>query len=371
MSDALFSRHSLVEAAIDAAGTDDLDLEPFGEPLEVLLASLGEEAGLYPARVWRTLDNLTEELALRAARKRLLAAHPEIGAAPIAAPVFIVGLPRTGTTLLHNLLARTPGFRAWKLWELRAPVATDDRGEAERIADTQRIIDALYSRVPAFRAIHPLHAEWPDECSWLLRHAFSSLVWSFQYHVPGYRAWMCTHDQRAAYADYKSWLQILRARDPAGRLVLKDPCHLWHLDALLRTFPDATIVHLHRDPAEAIPSLASLCHTLHAMDSSQSSPMRTGAEVLALAEAAADAVQAARAAHPGARFVDLPYRTLVADPMATLRDLVATLGEPTDDVGAPAAWLGANRQHSAGRHPYSAEMFGLRAEALRERFAEI
>lgn len=370
MNTALFSRDSLVEAATDAAGTDALDLGAFAEPLDALLASLGEEAGLYPARVWRTLDNLTEELTLRAARKRLLDQHPEIAQIPIERPIFVVGLPRTGTTLLHNLLARTPGLRAWKLWELRNPVR-DERADAQVIADTQGVVEALYGRVPAFRAIHPLHAEWPDECSWLMRHAFSSLVWSLQYHVPGYRDWMCTHDQSAAYADFKLWLQVLRARDPGGRLVLKDPCHLWHLDALLSTFPDATIVHLHRDPAEAIPSLASLCHTLHGMDSSITNPRQSGAEVLALAEAGKRAVAAARQRWPESRLLDLSYRTLVSDPLASLRDLLATLGHDAPDLDPPRRWLTENRQHSAGRHQYSAEMFGFRAEDLRERFAEL
>jgi hypothetical protein len=365
VADSIFDLDGLRGAAMDVAETSELDLSPFEETLEALLGALASEAGLYPARAWRTFDNLVEELALRGARRKLLEDDPTLRDAGVRAPVFVVGLPRTGTTLLHNLLARADACRAPAMWELRRPLPSRSPDSA---AEVQAELDALYDRVPAFRKIHWIHSENPDECSWLFRHAFSSLALAFQYYIPSYRRFLLSRPAHAAYADYRLWLQILGRRHPEGTFVLKDPCHLWHLDVLLSTFPDARVVHLHRDPAEAVPSFVSLCHTLHGMDSSRSDARRTAAEVIEMIDTARERL--ARAPSQDPRVLDVPYRELVADPLGTTRAILSWAGLP-GGVGSAGRWLSDNRQHKGGRHEYSAEGFGMDPGVLRERYGAL
>lgn len=362
MAESLFDLEGLQQAAMDVAQLSELDLAPFEATFEALVTALATEAGLYPARAWRTFDNLVEELALRAARRALLAADPTLREVEIRAPLFVVGLPRTGTTLLHNLLARADGCYAPAMWQLRRPLPSRSPDSS---AEVQAEIDALYGRVPVFRKIHRLHADSPDECSWLFRHAFSSLALAFQYYVPSYRRFLLARPAHAAYADYRLWLQILRRQHPRGTLVLKDPCHLWHLDALRSTFPDARVVRLRRDPAEAVASLASLCHALHGMDSSRTDKRRTADEVLEMVDAAS--VRLAGVARSDPWLLDVPYRELVADPLGTAQAVLAWAGAPGGMAGA-TRWYGDNPQHKGGRHEYSAAEFGLGADDLRERY---
>lgn len=376
----LFQAESLLQSAVKLAGSEDFGPPSFREPLEVLLKSWDEEAALHPARAWRTCGSVVDLLATRARLAARLRERPEIASRPVRAPLILTGLPRTGTTLLHNLLASLPGFRAFRLWEMRAPVAPRGAGPdwAERqIAQTAEDLRAMYQRVPGFDRIHPMEAEAPDECNWLFRHTFTTLVFAFMYRVPGYMRWMVSGAGaaavRAAYADYQRQIQVLledREAEEARQLVLKDPCHLWHLDALLEVFPDAAVVQLHRDPAEAIPSFCSLCHALHTMDSGHSDPAATGAYCLEMADRGIAAMMKVRAAAPAGRFVDVRYRDLLRDPLGSIEQICEAVGRPLDEQGslAVSTWL-AEHPHQPGRHRYRPEDFGHQAGALRERYA--
>lgn len=370
----LFQAESLLRSAADLAHGDDFGEPFFREGLDVLLRAWEEEASLHPARAWRSCGSVVDLLVTRAEVAARLRQRPEIAERPVSAPLIITGLPRTGTTMLHNVLALLPGFRAFSVWEMRSPVKPDGAGPewmVRQIARSSEDIRALYQRVPGFDRIHKVEAEAPDECNWLFRHSFTTLVFAFMYRVPSYMRWVTEAPRHAAYADYRRQLQVLRDWIPEGQLVLKDPCHLWHLDALLDTFPDAVVIQLHRDPAEAVSSLCSLCHSLQTMDSGHSDPAATGAYCVEMVDRAIPAMLKLRAERPQARFVDVEYRSLIRDPLGEIERICEAVGRPLDERGALAVshWL-AKSPHRPGGHRYRPEDFGLEAGALRKRYAD-
>lgn len=377
MLESLFDPDEVIVAAQDSAERDDLWGTWWQPTLERLCASIAAEAGLYPARAWRIARWLIELLETRARIADHLDGRGDaVAPSTIARPIIITGLPRTGTTLLHNLLAGLPGLRAYTPWEMRAIVPEADAGPSWREevrADTAAEIRALHERAPQLARIHPINADAPDECHWLTRHSFASLIFGYTLAVPGFVRWLVGAPRPEVYAEHRIQLEILGARDDApGRLVLKDPGHLWHLDELLDTYPDALIVRLHRDPCEAIPSLCSLMHTLRRMDSSRLDPAELGPEVLDLVDLALRREGEVRGRRGDDHFLDLEYRDLVDDPIAALRRICARADHRLDDVAVAsvASWLAANPKDRAGRHVYTARQFGVEPAAIRERLGE-
>jgi hypothetical protein len=297
--------------------------------------------------------------------------HPELLAQKIEAPLFIIGLPRTGTTLLHNSLAGHPSLRAPKLWEMRSPVPGD---REQAVAETQNLLDMLYAVVPGFDTIHPMSATRPDECSWLFRHTFASMVYAFTYYAPSYVEWLTSTEMETNYRYYRSLLQLMQwqsGETKPRRWVLKDPCHLWHLDSLFRVFPDAQVVMLHRPLDEALPSMASLCYALQHVESERKDPRALSGYCLDLADRGLHAMMRLRPVMLNAQVHDLSYRRLIADPAQVLSELCKYAGvsaEPTD-VASMMSWVHANGQHAAGRHRYSREQFGFEPAQVRARFA--
>ncbi|EDM81075.1 hypothetical protein PPSIR1_25886 [Plesiocystis pacifica SIR-1] len=373
---------SLLQRARERLGDPALDshaLAPgFEQSFAVLLKALREEARLSPAGRQRAHDRLVDQLCQRSALATYEAAHAGPDAAAIERPLVITGFPRTGTSLLHNLLARVPGIWAPPLWQLRAPLAKAS-GSSEAAAaareDTRAFLDALYTAAPELRTIRLMDADWPDECNWLLGPSFTTLVNAFRYFVPSYVRHLRGLDMRPAYADHARWLRALAQLNGRGsaRLVLKDPFHLWQLEALFATYPDATVIHLHRDPAEVAPSLASLCATRQSVHTdAPRTRTEIGAYTLGLLDNGLRALERSRASLPAERFIDLPYRELIASPGEVLRRLGAKLDFATDAdaLERAGAWLTENRQHKAGRHRYTPEDFGFSEDILDEYFAD-
>lgn len=371
------SEQSILSEARERLGVDE-PLEPtFIPAFRALLRALHEEARLSPAGIERTRARLIRALGRRVALAELERREPSVTTLEISRPIVVTGFPRTGTTLLHNLLARVDGMWAPPLWQLRTPVAPASPSadwEQRQRDDTAAMLDELYAAAPSFRAIHPMHPDWPDECNWLLRNCFSTLVNAFNWFVPGYVEFLRTCDMRPAYADHRRFIRALVHRHGGQpRVALKDPFHMWHVEAFLAAYPDATIIQLHREPEEIVPSLASLCATLQSVDTD--SP-RTQAEIgrfsLYILGQGLRALEQARRELPGDRFIDIPYRELVASPGAVLLDLGERLGFDARGVAVEEAarWLAQNRQHKLGRHRYSLEDFGLTAAIIDEYFAD-
>lgn len=377
----ILAEQSILTEAAERFGVSE-PLEPeFRPAFRALLRALHEEARLSPAGAERTRGRLLRALGRRVALAELERSEPSVTAIAIERPIVVTGFPRTGTTLLHNLLARVEGLWAPPLWQLRMPVAPVDlppeqllEWEQHQRDDAAALLDSVYAAAPGFRAIHPMHPDWPDECNWLLRNCFSTLVNAFSWFVPGYVEYLRTCDMQPAYADHRRFLRaLLHRRGDRPRLALKDPFHMWHVEAFLAAYPDATIIQLHREPAEIVPSLASLCASLQSIDTD--SP-RTQAEIgrfsLYILGQGLRALEQARRKLPDERFVDIPYRELVASPGAVLRSLGERLGFDARGVALEQAgrWLEENRQHKLGRHRYSLEDFGLSAAIIEEYFED-
>jgi hypothetical protein len=365
---------ALEAAAAEATGRTDFGDPSYREGLEVLVASLEGEARLNDLGRLALGAQISGALANRLAVTDWRARHPEITRAPVPTPLFVVGLPRTGTTLLSALLAEDPRRRALRRWEAPASVpppetatfTTDPRIDAARLG-----MEAMEALNPGFKAIHYEPPDGPTECVTLLAQHFASLLWETVANVPTYGEWLLDLDQSAAYAYHHDVLQVLQSRAP-GRWSLKSPHHGLALDALLARYPDARIVVTHRDPVPVVASTCSLVRSLSGTFTDADHTEYVAAHWLDVAATIADRTQATRARHPEAAFLDVDYADLLEDPLTVLRTIYGFDGmELTPDIEAHfAAYLAGNAQGKHGRHAYAPEDFGLRAEEIRDRFPE-
>ncbi len=368
-----FSSARLIAAAQRKTRLDDLG-DGFSEDgFDRLLRSYESEARLHAiGRIAAHADTLT----LLANRLRIVAdrtRHPEIADQRLERPVFIVGLPRTGTTLLHRLLAQDPAHRVPRTWEILYPSPPPQRARAAtdpRIGRAERGIRQLDRLAPQFQRIHAVGARLPEECIAILAHSFTSDRFVAMHRLPSYQAWLDRQDLRSAYADHRRFLQHLQWRHPGKRWLLKAPAHLLALEDLLEIYPDATIVQTHRDPVRVLASLASLIATLRGAFSDAVDPVEIGRDVAARWAEALRRSIAVRHGPYADRFVDVHYRELLGDPMAVVRrlyDRMETRLEPETER-AMRRFLEENPQDRFGRHRYRLDSFGLDAAEERRRY---
>jgi hypothetical protein len=366
---------SLLETAYRETGLEDFGGDEFREPLRLVLQSLETEArltllGRLAARR-DLLGLLTNRLRLAEDRKR----HPGIAEQCITRPFFIIGLPRTGTTLLHHLISQDPASRAPRAWEVMAPSPPPEAARYEtdpRIDDAERKLQWLDWLAPDFKAIHPLGARLAIECIAILSHSFLSSRFHTTYRVPSYQAWLRKQDLRPAYAYHRRFLQHLQWRMRADRWVLKAPAHFYALDSLLAIYPDALVVQTHRDPRAVLGSVASLTLSLQS----------AFAEPLDLAEIGREVAQSwteglARAMHvrhagtvAPERFFDVRYHELLGDPIGTVRRIYTHFGLTltAEAERRMRSHLVDHPQHKYGRHAYDLKAFGLDSASLDQHF---
>lgn len=370
-----FDERGLLDAARRATGLDDLGDDGFREPLQVVLQGLETEARLtLVGRIAARQDViglLANRLRLEEDGKR----HPEIGAQEVPHPLFIVGLPRTGSTLLHHLLAQDPDSRVAQAWEVMFPSPPPEAGSYgtdPRIAKAARQLAWFDALTPEFKAIHPLGAQLALECIAIMSPTFLSPRFHTTYHVPTYQEWLERQDLRPAYRFHRRFLQQLQWRAPARRWVLKAPSHLFAFDALLETYPDARIVQTHRDPVTVLASVASLTAVLQRAFTDEIDPLEIGQEVSRRWTNGLDrAMQLRRSGRvPAERFVDVHYHELVRDPLAVVRRIYAHFEIPlTEAAEAPMRrFLAENPKDKHGAHRYSPRSFGFEADDLARRF---
>lgn len=365
----------LLRDASARTGLHDFGDAAFREPLERLLRSYDTEAGLtLLGRIAARQDTgrlLAHRLQLVAERQR----HPELAAEPIRQPWFVTGLPRTGTTLLHGLLAQDPGNRAPLHWEMLYPVPPRGRrGRADARRElAERQLRWFHRLAPDFRRIHPIGATLPEECLIITSHSFLSFQFQTSHRVPTYQAWLEAQDLRPAYAQHREILQQLQWRQPTRHWVLKAPAHLYAIEAIAGVYPDAAVIMTHRDPLQVAASVASLHTTLRSTFSDIADPFEIGTEVCARWAEGMRRALAARDSGvlPASRFVDVSYDALVREPLGAVRQLYAQL----DRELTPAAeermrrFLAANPKDRFGRHHYTLAQFGLEPAQVRSTFA--
>ena len=363
----------LCERATVAAGLDDFGSDEFREPLSVLVGSLESDAQLTPAGRLFARGALEHALENRLHLQADWKANPEILDVRIAAPTYVIGLPRTGTTLLQNLLALDPGHRNLLGWEAATPsppptaatYASDPRIAAA--ARTTRLLDYL---APEARRLHPVGPTMPTECVTLFVNSCASLETTTINQVWGYLDWCLGADYRPHYDYYHRQLQLLQWRNDRGRWLLKSPAHLFWVDRLIETFPDARIVQTHRDPVEAVLSYCSLAAVLHRIGSDHVDHARLGAVWPAVWAEGLE--RSARARDTGAlRVFDCHYSALVADPVATVEAISRFFDDECSPtfVSAMRDWLRAHPQHAGGVHTYEASDFGIDLATEHDRFA--
>ncbi len=367
--------HTILDDARRATGLNDFGPEEFRLGLRLLLQDYDREARLtalgrfvaHHDTVWL----LAHRLQLEEARRR----HPEIAEERIARPLFIVGLPRTGSTLLHHLLAQDPLNHVAQTWEVTTLPLTPDRrprGTAARIRQAERDLGWLDRLVPTLKTIHPLGARLPIECLALTAHSFLSQRFHTMYRVPNYQEWLGRQELGPAYEFHRRFLQYLQWRAPASRWVLKAPSHAHGIDSLLEAYPDALVVQTHRDPVSVLASVASLTAVLRAAFSDRVDLSEIGDEVTRHWADGLDRLMQARGVQrlPAERVFDVYYHEFVDDPLATIHRLYAHFGIP---FGPSAGWrvrrhLEDNPKDKHGPHTYSLATFGLDPEDLRHRF---
>ncbi len=366
---------SLLRAARRRTGLEDFGDEAFLEPMRLLLHSYENEAhlsfaGRLAARS-HTLQLLGNRLRLVAERKR----SPGIAEQRIKAPWFIIGLPRTGTTLLFGLLAQDPANRLPLTWEVMMPCPAPERASYEtdpRIRRTARLLRWVDRLTPQFKLIHPIGAQLPQECIAITTHAFTSIEFHTTHDVPTYQAWLEQQDCRAAYRFHSEFLQHLQYRCPGEQWVLKAPGHLFALDALLDTYPDARIIQTHRDPLKVAASIASLTVVLRSAFSDEVDRRHTAADwsrLWALALNHTLRTRTHRALDTG-QILDIHFPDLVRDPIATVKSLYRHFGRSLDAEAEARMrrFLSANPNNRHGTHRYSLSEFGLDPERERARY---
>lgn len=365
----------LLDDALARTGLSDFGDLGFLQPLRRLLESYEAEAGLtLLGRIAARQDTvrlLSNRLRLHEDRRR----HPEIAAQRIEAPLFVTGLPRTGTTLLHGLLAQDPGNRAPLNWEMIFPSPPPERAARRRdrrIDLAERQIRWFHRLAPEFQHIHPIGARLPEECLIVTSHSFLSFQFQTSHRVPGYQRWLEAQNLGPAYRQHRELLQQLQWHGPPRQWVLKAPAHLFGIDALFATYPDARVIMTHRDPLEVVGSVASLHTVLRATFSDTVDASEIGAEVCQ--RWAAGITRALRARDrgdiPGDRCADVMYADLVRDPIAAVRRLYARFDRPltTTAEDRMRRFLAAHPKDRFGPHRYSLAQFGLEAERIREQY---
>jgi len=357
----------LLRQASTSTGLGDFEGNGWRTHFDVLLRALEDEAQLH--LLGRLL--VRTEL-LRTLRNRLLLAErwrlqPELLDAPVEAPVFIVGSPRSGTSILHELMATDRASRAPAMWEMAHPCSEPDvAGVADMVTQWWHDVQ------PEYETMHVNSGYLPNECIFITAHEFLSDHWGGCHVVPSYDAHLAATDQTPAYRYHKRFLQTLQARGESKRWLLKAPSHLFQLRTLFAVYPDARIVRTHRDPLKTLPSAIDLMGTLKWMRCSQVD-MSAAAKMMPAAYAyiyGKEIEHRASGVLPDAQFVDVQFDDIVREPVATAEAVYRRLDWPfTEDVaGRIGEYAAAKPKGSRGEHRYSLEDAGLDAATERERF---
>ena len=363
---------SLLQKARRAAGCDD-----FGEPsvtpaLSVLGSSLDHEADLHPLGRFLMRAHLTGLLATRLRLVNEWREHTS-PVEPIRAPLIITGMPRSGSTFLHELLAQDPANRVPQVWEVMFPVAGPRTGRRDpRIPRTEACLWFFRRLAPRADAVHPMRATTPQECVAIQSYTLLSEEFLTTSHVPSYEAFLHAADLTPAYAWERRFLQHLQPRGFAGRWVLKSPDHAYGLDALFSVFPDARVIQTHRNPADVLKSCVQLIEVLHGTFARARDRREHGMRESRVLADSMERLIRFRECRPDLeeRFLDLNYRELVADPMAAIERIYQHAEMPLTPAAARAMrqLVGLRSRYPTRRRGASLSDFGIDARAEATRF---
>jgi hypothetical protein len=358
----------LLAAACARTGLHDYGDESFREPLAVLLDAFERDAELSALGRISARGLVLQLLANRLRIEDLFRRHPEIDAERIDRPIIIAGLPRTGTTHLHNLISQDPSLRSLPYWESLEPVpdpreAPRADGRDPRVVRCEKALAMVHRVMPLFPLMHEMNAEARHEEIQLLAIAFSTMLFESSYYVPSYAAWYKQSDQRPAYRYLRRCLQALQWLRGPKRWVLKSPQHLEQQAALIEIFPDATFVQTHRDPLRITASLCTMIAYGSRMNARRVDPIAVGRYWAARTEDLLRGGVEGRAALPPAQVIDVHFVSFMKDDVATAERVLEFAGQPVSDDarGAIRAFMDANPRGKHGTIDYRLEDVGLEA----------
>lgn len=374
----MFNTEQLIQAAQEETGLTDFRGDDFREPLSRLVEALNTQARLNDFGRFRAQMTINAGLCSRLQIAQYLKDHPEVLDEEIVKPIFIVGLPRTGTTALHHMLNQDSENLTLRLWAAQNPVPPPETATYHsdpRIAKQREGVALTETFLPGFMAAHLLEAEEPDECYMLLNRNFMSVEYSAMFHVPQYANWLygelCTRD---SYAWHKLQLQLLQSRH-RGAWVLKAPFHQLGLTQILKYYPDAIIVQTHRAPMSIVASGCSFSEVLRRSGSDHIDRDEIGRDWLDMLRIYTRTFEADRAQleaqYPG-QFLDLQHDDFVADPWPAIESLYRLRGEVLTDLGraAMARWLADHPRGKHGKHEYRLQDYGISRAQVEQLFGD-
>ena len=368
--------NEILDQAKSETGLSDLGEPLFFEGLNKLIDSINNEANLNEIGIQAQPIRIQGLLSNRLRFEEDLKKFPEILDQQIIAPIVIVGLPRTGSTMTHRLLASDPNHTAMLWWEGRYPALLpgEKRGDIEtRMELGKAEVDAVVAASPEALDIHPWDYKGADEEILLLEHNFLSTVPESFMALPSYSKWIEEQDHTLAYEDLKKFIQYLQWQNPGRekkRWVLKSPHHLGFIDKMISVFPDAKIIQTHRDPIKTVPSFCSMCANLF-------EPLTTNFDKVFIGKHWSNKLTRAlnhcmniSEQHPN-NFLDLEFLNMIKDPIDEMKKIYEFIGEPFGEKTEVAmeAWREENK-HEMGAHKYSLEEYDLTESQINDNFAK-
>ena len=370
-------RATLAARAETATGLSDFGDPWIFENLDALIPVLNSESELTEIGVAGAETMIVTALSNRLRHVQLIKDHPEILDEEIDVAAVVVGLPRTGSTMLHRMLSSAPGMTGVKWWEAQnyAPFAEEAPGDPEpRRVAAKYYLDYMLEHAPDLMSIHPMSIDQSDEELIILGLLFSSTMIEGMYYVPTYARWLVENSRTRCYADLKEILQSLQWQDKGrkgAKWVLKTPGHLMALDGVLETFPEAKIVMTHRDPVQTVPSYCSMMTTLYHMASTVERE-RIGAFWEKRLAELLDLFMSVRSKAGPDSFIDVRYTDTTTKPIEEGKRVLTEAGiEVTPEIVAGMAeWVEANKREGRAPHRYALEDFGLTREQVEHDFAD-
>lgn len=361
----------LIETAKRRCGLDDFGERDFFEALSRLLQSCHDEARLNLIGKIALRVDILEILCARLQMERDRQLYPNIGRQEIREPLFILGLPRSGTSVLHRLLAADPEHRSPLMWEVRSPsppTFADDKRRIQRATQSCTFFNWL---VPTFRYVHVVGAEVPQECVSLMTPTFLSDQFDAMYYVPSYRSWFFRQDLRPAYEYHRRFLQHLQFRRPGRRWILKAPTHMFALPTLLSVYPDALFVQTHRTPVAAMASVSSLVTILRSAFSNAVNPITVCREAIDYWSETMDKFLRERDRLADSRICDVRHDEICRDPVGAVRRIYDYFGWSLspEAEGRMCAVVAAQAERESTNHRYDLSQFGSSAANVLNAFA--
>lgn len=368
----LAAEQTLHQQAVAATGHEDFGSNDYLEGLRVLLKAYDDEAQFGDIGGFATQAIVVNCLKGRLFTEAGIKQNPQCLEHKIEKPIFVIGLPRTGTTILHRLLAKDSDNQGLEYWLGTYPLPRPPREQWEENLCYQEVdlsLQMMQQLNPDIQAIHAMTAAGIDECRLLLMHSFANVTFQSNATIPSYQKWLYQADFSGVYTQYERALKLIGSNSPEKRWVLKDPSHLWSIDALLNKFPDACIVQTHRDPVKLISSVSSLVYTARKMGEPDITPEEVGLQQLLQWKTVLEKALEVRKRFPE-NFFDVYFDDLMEQPLGVVANLYQQLGRSLSSETAEALrqWMDENPRGKHGGHSYSAEDFGLTELQIRDHY---